>query len=110
MDAEAASPSLDEQTEMAFRYAAAMHLAANRRVGVTARWLLIAGAAAAFFMHSLWPLVAAFVLSVAIYFYLIRSCVRFVQRSTGMPPDVQAAASQRYKMDKDFARQVDAMS
>jgi hypothetical protein len=110
MDEESPTPSLEVQLEMASRYAAAMHLAANRKVGVTARWLLIAGAAAAFFMHSLWPLGAAFALSVAVYFYLMNSCARFVERAIGMPPDAQAAASRRYKVDKEFARHVDAMS
>jgi hypothetical protein len=46
---------------------------------------------------------------IAIYFLIIRSCVRFVQQQTGMPPHLQANFSEQYKIDPIFARDVDQL-
>jgi hypothetical protein len=99
----------DEKVEMLALYAVSMHLGANEKIGKAARFVTIAAVLIAIYMSSFWPLVIAVVLCVAIYFYVIQSCVRFVERETGMPQDVQIHFSHRYKIDPQFAKEVDQL-
>ena len=112
MDAdEPSSPNLEEEKiEMQACYAVAMHLEANRKIGKIARWLTVVGVITCIYFHSLWPLAVAFGASIAAYFFIIQSCVRYVERTTGMPPDAQALFSRQYKTDRAFARKVDKLA
>lgn len=101
--------SEDEKLEMAARYAVAMHLEANRKVGRAARVVTILAVITAIYASSFWPLAIGVLLCVAIYFYVIQSCVRYVNQQTGMPEDIQAFFSRRYKTDVQFAREVDEL-
>ena len=102
-------PSQDEKVEMAARYAVAMHLEAYRKVGKLARIVTIVAILAAIYASSFWPLAIAVVICIAIYFFVIQSCLRFVERQTGMPQEIQAHFSNQYKSDALFAREVDEL-
>lgn len=84
-----------------------MHLHANRKVGRAAAVFFGLAIVAALVWESYWYFLAALALTVVTYFVVIESCVRFVNRTTGMPPDIQASFSKQYKSDPEFARQVD---
>ena len=101
--------SEDEKTEMAARYAVAMHLEANRKVGKSARVVTVLAIIIAIYTSSFWPLAIGLLLCVAIYFYVIQSCVRYVKQQTGIPEEMQAFFSRRYKTDVQFARGVDEL-
>lgn len=103
-------PTDDERVETQARYAAAMHINANRRVGTIARGITIAGAIAAYYFGNFWFLIAALALCVVAYFLIIKSCVRFVARKTGMTPEIQAFCSRKYKTNPEFAREVDKLT
>jgi hypothetical protein len=90
-------------------YAVAMHLHANRKTGVFGLWALVAGGVAALFLDSLWPVAAAVTAIVAAWFFIMKSCVRFIERQIGMPPEIQHAFSAQYKKDQEFAKKVDAL-
>lgn len=99
----------DEEFEILARYVVAMHLEANRKVGKFARVATILGILAAIIMSNYWPLVMALFLCVAVYFYVINSCIRFVKQRTGIQEDTQAFFSRRYKTDPQFAKEVDKL-
>lgn len=99
----------DEKVELFARYAVAMHLEANRKVGRLARIVTVLAVIIAIYSSSFWPIAIALVLCVAIYFYIILSCVRYVERQIGMPEDMQAIFSRRYKTDVQFAQEVDEL-
>lgn len=87
-----------------------MHLHANRKVGRAGLVILGFAIAAAAYFHSLWFIAGGLALWVATYFFVIQSCVRFVNRSIGMPPNTQAHFSELYKTDQNFARDVDKLA
>lgn len=97
----------DEKIEMVARYAVAMHLEANSKTGKLAMYITIAAVLISIYESNFWPLSAAVVLCIAIYFYLIQSCMRLVEQQTGMPQDLQAYYSRLYKTDAHFAKEVD---
>lgn len=99
----------DEKVEMLARYAVAMHLEANRKVGKLARIVTIVAILVAIIASSFWPLAIAVAICVAIYYSIIMSCLRFVERETGMPEEMQAYFSRRYKTDAQFAKEVDEL-
>jgi hypothetical protein len=99
----------DEKIEMLACYAVSMHLEANRKVGNAAKIVSIVSVLFAIYVSSFWPIAIAVALCIAIYFFMIQSCLRFVEKETGMPQDVQATFSQRYKIDAPFADKVDAL-
>ena len=102
-------PSQDERVETASRYAVAMHLEANRKVGTLALVVTIVAILVAIYARSFWPMAIAVVICIAIYFFVIQSCLRFVERQTGMPQELQAYFSNRYKTDALFAKEVDEL-
>jgi hypothetical protein len=103
-------PSDDERVEVQATYAVAMHLQANAKAGRAVRWFTVAAVVMAVYLHSLWPLAAGAILAVATYFFIINSCLRFVQSKIGMPSEIQAVFSRRYKTDVEFAQRVDRLA
>lgn len=97
----------DEKMRTAGRYAVAMHLEANAKVGRIAWIVIVLTIATAVLMRSFWPIITGIALCVALYFYIINSCVRYVKRKTGMPDQVQGYFSRLYKTDSQFAVEVD---
>jgi len=97
----------DENVEILARYAVSMHLEARKRIGEIGWSIFGASLVIAGFSSSYWPLPIAIVLCVAVYFYLFKSCARFVKRNTGMREDVQIGFLERYKTDVQFAKHVD---
>ena len=110
MNPDESVPSQSEAAAAQARYAVAMHLQANRRVGILARWLSVGAIVAAIALHSLWPLALAVGVAIVSYLVIIQSCVRVVEQAIGMPPDVKAACSRMYKTDAEFARNVDSLA
>ncbi|SRR5216684_610994 len=104
------SPTDEERTHAHACYAVAMHLHANRKVGRAGLVILGLAIAAAVYFHSLWFLAGGLAIWVATYFIVIQSCVRFVNRSIGMPSSTQAFFSELYKTDPNFARDVDNLA
>ncbi|SPE43643.1 hypothetical protein SBA7_1620003 [Candidatus Sulfotelmatobacter sp. SbA7] len=100
-------PTEEEAAHYGRCYAVMMALEANRKVGKASRWILVGAVVGAIYFQNFWFLVAGFVLSVATYFYLTQSCIRFVERTIGMPPEVQTSFSIQYKKDAAFAKEVD---
>jgi hypothetical protein len=96
-----------EKVEILARYAVAMHLEANRKVGKISRIAMIVAVLIAVLLKSFWPLVAGIIFCVLAYFYLINSCVSFVEKHTGLSQELQATFSQHYKIDPQFAKDVD---
>jgi len=103
-------PTEDERIHAQACYAVAMHLHANKKIGKAWFAIAVVGIAAAVIFENLWFIAGAFALVVITYFFVIQSCVRFVMQQTGMPPDVQAIFSRRYKTDLEFARDVDKLT
>jgi hypothetical protein len=99
----------EEKIEMLGCYAVSMHLEANKKVGRVAKIITIISVLTAIYVSSFWPIAIAVTLCIVIYFYMIQSCLRFVERETGMPQDLQAIFSKRYKIDAPFASKVDAL-
>jgi len=87
-----------------------MHLHANRKVGRAGIVIVGLAIAAAAYFRSLWFIAGGLALWVATYFIVIQSCVRFVNRSIGMPSNTQAFFSELYKTDPNFARDVDKLA
>jgi len=104
------TPTEEERVHAQACYAVAMHLHANKKIGRVWFSISVFGIAAAVIFQSLWFIAAAIALGVVSYFLVIQSCFRFVTRQTGMPADVQAAFSRRYKTDPVFARDVDKLA
>lgn len=104
------TPTEEERVHAQACHAVAMHLHANKKIGKA--WFVIAvvGIAAAVYFENLWFIVGALVLSAVTYFVVIQSCVRFVTQQAGMPPDVQALFSRKYKTNVEFARDVDKLA
>ena len=75
----------DEKVETLARLAVSMHLEAWKKVGNASMYVIILAVLAAIYGSSFWPLVIAAGLCVAITFYVIHSCRRYVERQTGMP-------------------------
>ena len=103
------TPTDNERAEVQARYAVAMHLHANRRVGTSAWVILILGAITGYYFENFWLMIVALALCVIAYFVIIQSCVRFVTQKTGMSPDIQAFFSRKYKTDPEFAKDVDKL-
>lgn len=97
----------DKKMKTAGRYAVAMHLEANAKVGRIVWIVIVITIVTAILMRSFWPLIAGLVLCIALYFYIINSCIRYVQRKTGMADHVQSYFSRLYKTDSQFAEEVD---
>lgn len=99
--------SQDEKVELLARYAVVMHLEANRKVGRIAKVIIIVAILISIYARIYWPLAIAAALCLAVYLYVIFSCLNFVERKTGMPHDMQAFYSRLYKSDAQFAKEVD---
>ncbi len=99
--------SQDEKVELLARYAVVMHLEANRKVGRIAKVIIIVAILISIYARIYWPLAIAAALWLAVYLYVIFSCLNFVERKTGMPHDMQAFYSRLYKSDAQFAKEVD---
>jgi len=104
------TPTEEEQAHVQACYAVAMHLHANKKIGKAWFAIAVVGIAAAVIFQSPWFIAAAIALVVVTYFFVIQSCLRFVTRQTGMPAEVQAAFSRKYKTDPAFAREVDKLA
>ena len=103
------APSQDEKVQMAARHAVVMHLEAYRKIGMLVTIVVIATVIAAIIASSFWPFAIAVVISISIYFYVIQSCLRFVERQTGMPQELQAFFNNRYTTDVQFKKEVDEL-
>ena len=99
----------DEKVETLARLAVSMHLEAWKKVGNASMYVIILAVLAAIYGSSFWPLVIAAGLCVAITFYVIHSCRRYVERQTGMPRAIQDFYYRRYKTDVQFAKEVDQL-
>ena len=65
--------------------------------------------AAAIYASNYWLLAIPVVACFVIFHFVINSCVRFVERETGMPAEIQIHFNNRYKTDAKFKREVDEM-
>lgn len=101
--------SEDEKIELAGRNAVVMHIEAYRKVGRLMAMASIACAAAAIYLSNFWLLVALVPIYFVIFHFVINSCVRFVERQSGLPAEVQIQFNRRYKTDAKFKREVDEM-
>lgn len=102
-------PSQDEKIEMQGCTAAVMHLEANQKFGNISAGIIIASIIISIFQGSFWPIVIGVVISFSVSYFIRQSCFRYVERSMGMPRDIQFHFWLRYKSDKEFAAKVDAM-
>jgi hypothetical protein len=105
---DSASTPTDEQAHSGGCYAVVMALEANRKTGHAALVIVIVAILGRIYFHSWWFIAGGIALCVATFFYLTQSCIRYVERTIGMPPDVQALFNQLYKKDPAFAKEVDA--
>lgn len=99
----------EEDPYAAARYAVSMHKYANRRSGIWGQITLVVVIASAFYFKSAWPLAIGFLAYISIHIYLMYSCIKFVEKNTGLASDDQAQFSRLYKSnaDPDFTKSVD---
>jgi len=102
--------SEDERVNVQARYAVALHLHANKKIGTAWFAIAVVGVVAALVLQNFWFIAGAIALGAVTYFWIMQSCVRFITQQTGMPPDVQALFSRKYKTDPEFARDVDKLA
>ena len=104
------APTEEERIHTQACYAVSMHLHAKKRSSIALLVCIVLGIAAAAYFKSFWFIGGALVVWVVIHLVLIQSCIRFVNRSIGMPWNVQAVFRDRYRTDPEFARGVDKVS
>ena len=99
----------EEEPFLAEKYAVSMHMHANRRSGFWGEIILVVVIASTFCLKSFWPLAVGLLAYIAIHFYLMLSCVKFVEQKTGLSTDEQAYFSRLYKSNSDpaFTKSVD---
>lgn len=102
-------PNQDEKIEMQGCAAVAMHLEANEKFGKASSSIIIVAIIVSIFNESFWPIAIGVVISFFVSYFIRHSCFRYLERTTGMPRDVQSSFLLRYKSDKEFATKVDAM-
>jgi hypothetical protein len=102
-------PSQDEKIEMQGCTAAAMHLAATNKFGKVSASIIIVAIIVSILKESFWPMAIGIFISFFVSYFIRYSCFRYLERTTGMPRDVQSYFLLRYKSDKGFATKVDAM-
>ena len=100
------APTEEKRVHAQACYAVAMQVHAKRRSSIAFQVCIGLGIAAAVYFKSFWFIGGALVVSVVIHFVLIQSCIRFVNRSIGMPWDAQAIFYDKYRTDPEFARDV----
>ena len=103
------APTEEERVHTQACYAVAMHLHAKKRSTIAFQVCIGIGIAVAVYFKSIWFIGGALIVSIAIHVLLIQSCIRFVNRSIGMPWDVQAVFRDRYRTDQEFARDVNKL-
>jgi hypothetical protein len=99
----------EEDPYAAAKHAVSMHKYANRRSGIWGQVILVTVIASAFYFKSAWPLAIGFLAYISIHIYLMYSCIKFVEKTTGLSSDDQAQFSRLYKSnaDPDFTKSVD---
>ena len=96
----------DEGAEIRASYAVLMHLEARKKTGQIGWFILGLSLVIAGLSSSYWSIAIAVPLCVAVYFYLFKSCARYVERKTGLPENSQILFLQQYKIDSQFATKV----
>ncbi len=104
------TPTEEERAHAQACYAVAMHSHANKKIGKAWFAITVVGITVAAIFQNLWFIAGAVALAVVAYFLVIQSCVRFVTQQTGMPPNMQALFSRKYKTNPEFARDVDKLA
>jgi hypothetical protein len=101
--------SEDVKFELAGRNAVVMHIEAYRKVGRITLMVTIVCVVLAIYISNYWLLAIPVPIYFAIFHYVINSCVRFVERQSGIPAEVQIQFNHRYKTDAKFKQEVDEM-
>lgn len=101
--------SEDEKIDLVGRNVVVMHIEAYRNIGRITMIVTIVCVVAAIYLSNYWLLAIPVPTYFLIFHYVINSCVRFVERQTGVPAELQVMFNHRYKTDGKFKQEVDEM-